>query len=180
MPKTIETTVYKYEEMEDKAKEKAREWYHLMSCHDKWWTDVYEDAEQAGIKITEFDIDRGSMINGEFDGKTPFQVAMYIRYNHGVTCETHKTAVKYLQAWEVLGPEPDDHTNTPSGDYDYDTAQAWEKKKEDIDVEFKQAILEDYLSTLRQEYEYKTSKECIEENIIANEYTFTAKGKRFG
>ena len=33
---------------------------------------------------------------------------------------------------------------------------------------------------LEREYEYLTSDESVEETIIANEYTFTEAGRRFG
>lgn len=40
------------------------------------------------------------------------------------------------------------------------------------------AELEDYLSILRQEYDYLTSEEHAREMIEANEYTFTVDGER--
>jgi len=33
---------------------------------------------------------------------------------------------------------------------------------------------------LEQEYEYRTSDEVVDETIIANDYTFTESGRRFG
>jgi hypothetical protein len=33
---------------------------------------------------------------------------------------------------------------------------------------------------LEREYEYLTSDEAVDESIVANEYTFTAAGRRFG
>jgi len=42
----------------------------------------------------------------------------------------------------------------------------------DINVDF-----EEYLSLLRQEYEYLTSKDAIVETIQANDYEFTEEGK---
>lgn len=33
---------------------------------------------------------------------------------------------------------------------------------------------------LEREYEYQTSDEAIDETILANEYTFTETGRRFG
>ena len=34
--------------------------------------------------------------------------------------------------------------------------------------------------TLQKDYEWNQSNECVDENILANEYTFTNTGKRFG
>jgi bacillopeptidase F (M6 metalloprotease family) len=33
---------------------------------------------------------------------------------------------------------------------------------------------------LQREYDYLTSNEAVDESIEANEYTFTAEGRRFG
>ena len=33
---------------------------------------------------------------------------------------------------------------------------------------------------LEREHEYLTSDEAVDESIIANDYTFTASGRRFG
>jgi len=55
MPHTIEKTVYKFDELDLHAKERAREHYRSMACSDEWWEDTYEDAIQIanilGIKI---------------------------------------------------------------------------------------------------------------------------------
>jgi hypothetical protein len=56
--KTVEYTIYKFDELDDKAKEKARDWWRRMEnmSGDNFWTEyVIEDAEQCakclGIEI---------------------------------------------------------------------------------------------------------------------------------
>jgi len=53
--RTVETTVYQFDELSDKAKEKAREWFREASAHDEFWEFVYEDAatiaELMGINL---------------------------------------------------------------------------------------------------------------------------------
>ena len=55
MPETICTTVYRFEELSNAAKEKARYWYRALGPHDDWWDAVYEDfgriCEILGIEI---------------------------------------------------------------------------------------------------------------------------------
>ncbi len=55
MPETICTTVYRFEELSDGAKEKARDWYRALGPQDDWWDAVYEDfgriSEILGIEI---------------------------------------------------------------------------------------------------------------------------------
>ena len=48
--------------------------------------------------------------------------------------------------------------------------EEWEEK-------FLNDISNDYLKILRDEYDYRTSKEAIIESIEANEYDFTENGK---
>jgi hypothetical protein len=62
MPHTIEKTVYKFDELDLHAKERAREHYRSMACSDEWWEDTYEDAIQIanilGIKIRQRTVKR--------------------------------------------------------------------------------------------------------------------------
>lgn len=59
MPRLETTTrqLFKFEELSDKAKDKAREWYRDAGQHDEWWEFTYEDAVACagilGIKIAE-------------------------------------------------------------------------------------------------------------------------------
>jgi hypothetical protein len=53
----IERTVYRFHELSDKAKARARDHYREQGLHDQWWDFVYEDAVRVagilGISITE-------------------------------------------------------------------------------------------------------------------------------
>ncbi len=55
MPEVICTTVYRFPELSDVAKEKARSWYRELGPHDDWWDAVYEDFERIceilGIRL---------------------------------------------------------------------------------------------------------------------------------
>ena len=55
MPEVICTTVYKFAELSDVAKEQARSWYRELGPHDDWWDAVYEDFERVcdilGIRL---------------------------------------------------------------------------------------------------------------------------------
>lgn len=50
---------------------------------------------------------------------------------------------------------------------------------DDLDAAFARALSEEYLSILRQEYDYQTSEEAIKGTIEANDYDFTEDGKIF-
>ncbi len=42
--RVVETTVYQFDELDDSAKEKARDWYREVSGYDEWWDYIYSDA----------------------------------------------------------------------------------------------------------------------------------------
>lgn len=171
--KTIETKVYEYDELPtEKAKEKARAWYNEGAFDYDWYESIYEDAKNIGLKITEFDLDRHRHAKAEFINSAP-ECAEKIISEHGKNCETYKTAQAYLYELKDLGDRPSD-SDENADDSDY------EDKREEIDDEFLKSISEDYSVMLQTEYEYLGSQESIEDNIRANEYTFTEDGKRFG
>jgi hypothetical protein len=55
MPRVMETTVYKFSELSDAAKEKAREWFRQGNLDYDWWEFVYDDvatiADLIGIDL---------------------------------------------------------------------------------------------------------------------------------
>lgn len=59
MPRLETTTrqLFNFEELSDKAKAKARDWWRESSFHDEWWDATYEDAVRCaailGIEIAE-------------------------------------------------------------------------------------------------------------------------------
>ena len=46
MPQIVETTVYRLEELDDAAKDRARAWYRDIALDDDWHEFVYEDFER--------------------------------------------------------------------------------------------------------------------------------------
>lgn len=55
MPEVICTTVYRFPELSDAARAKARSWYRELWPHVDWWDAVYEDFERIceilGIRL---------------------------------------------------------------------------------------------------------------------------------
>jgi len=164
--KTI--TLYTFNELSDKAKDKARDWWRDLSINDAWYESVYEDAEQVGLKITAFDIDRGNHCDIEFiDGA--FNACNLILAQHGHHTDTYKAAQKYNLAMTAL---PD--TGTDDMEAESRNAEAADA----IEQEFKLDLENAYLATLRNEYEYINSDEYIDDVLEANEYTFEEDGTR--
>lgn len=55
MPRTMEVTVFQFDELNDEAKKIARDWYREGALDYDWWDGIYEDftriAEMIGIEI---------------------------------------------------------------------------------------------------------------------------------
>lgn len=168
---TLSITAYNFDELSDKAKDKAREWMRNSGvCMDEWWDSTYEDAANVGIKITSFDTGRGQEIDGKVEDTE--STAHRIVKDHGEGCETYKTAAAYLkerdEAIEAAPKDEDGETDT----------DALDEKLDELGEEFTRAILEDYLEILCDEWAYRLSDEAIDEDIRANDYLFTAEGSR--
>jgi len=167
MARTIRTKVYKFDELNEDAKQKAIEVLSEINVDYDWWQFVYEDAENIGLKIDGFDIDRGSYCNGNFT-ISAHEVAANIIRDHGESCDTYKTAQEFL-----------DNSNEIQNKYPEMEGPDYEDEMISNEDAFLNSILEDYRVMLTNEYEYLISDEAIIETIQANEYEFTADGRRF-
>jgi hypothetical protein len=47
MPSIKQTTVYQFDELDDRAKERARDWYREGAFDYEWWDCVFDDAKQC-------------------------------------------------------------------------------------------------------------------------------------
>ncbi len=170
---TFTTTVYTFDELSDRAKENAVSRLCDINVDYEWWDCTYEDAARVGLKITGFDVGRGNSITGDFT-ESADECAEMILVDHGEGCETFKTASAYLASRGELVSRFSDGVDTDAvaegNEYDFDC------ECDELDREFKRDLLEDYLSILRNEYEYLTSEEAIIETILANEYEFDEDG----
>lgn len=161
----VTVKLYEYSELSDKAKEKARDWYLEHALEYEWWDVVYEDAENIGLKIKEFDLDRGAYCRGNVVTSIP-EVIEKILSDHGEKTETYKTAKEFEPVFKALEKMRDDDAA------DFDT------KWDEAEREFLHAIFEDYRIMLQKEADYLTSDEAITEAIEANQYEFNEDGTR--
>lgn len=176
MARTVRTKVYKFSELSNEAKEKAIQQFWDVNVSYEWWESIYEDAANIGLKITDFDIDRGNC-NGEFTMDAD-DVAKAIVENHGEGCQTYKTAINFIQECKaVIDSTPvvfDEGTEDEYEDYSDRNYQI-----EELEIAFRESLCEDYRIMLRDEYEYQTSEKQVIESIEANDYEFTRDGKQF-
>lgn len=161
--KTITVNIFTFDELSEPAKENARGWYRAIDS-DQWaWETTKEDAENIGLKIISLEDHKGN--EGEFIG-TAVDTCEKIITDHGPSCDTHKTAMHYRDSLKRLSEKYDDSIED-------------EENYNNHVHEFLHDLLEDYRAMINKEIEYQNSNEYVDENIIANEYTFTDDGKRF-
>lgn len=168
--------IYSFDELPEEAKQKALENLSDINVDYDWWDYNYEDAENIGLILNEFDIGRSQVCTGVFKWGA-LECAEAILKEHGETCETHKTAIEYMKERGELVTKYSDGVNVEKvaedNDYDFD------QDCDELDKEFLKSLLEDYLSILRKEHEYRTSEGVIIETINANKYEFTEDGKLY-
>lgn len=159
--RTITKEIYTFEELSEQAKEKAREWYRQGNLDYDWWDSIYDEAEELGFKITEFDLGRANYCKIKAI-ETPKAIALNILEQHGRDCKTWKTARDFMWSRHYRKQQ------RKLGRYlDHETESE----------EFLHSLSEDYRIMLRNEWEWLNSDECVDENIIANEYEFDEEGR---
>lgn len=169
--KTKTYTVYKFDELPEEGKRKAVEKYYDINGSYDWWNFIYEDAEQIGLKISEFDIDRASYCNATFTAGA-VETAHKIEKEHGETCETYKTAKAFLAERDaIVENAPRDENG------DFEDESALDELLDECEAEFLKSLCEDYRIILTKEYEYLTSEEAIIEALRCNDYDFTENGE---
>ena len=157
MSKHVTIEIFTFDELNDKAKDKARAWWLEHGLDYKWFNDTYEDAKEIGLKITSFDLDCNRHAKGEFVSRA-FETAEKILKDHVESCETYKTAKAFIEVLEKT---------------------TGEEEITELEDNFLKSLLGDYWIILQKEYENSTSDEYVDENIKCNEYMFNANGTVF-
>jgi len=170
--RTVRTKVYSFNELSNEAQQTAINNMSDINVNHDWWTSTYEDAENIGLKITSFNLDRNRNATGEFS-LSACEVAQNVFNEHGEDCETYKTAQKFIEVWQ---PIFDDYMDENSENYE---SQELENELQQLEDNFLNELVEDYSIILQNESEYLQSDEAIKETILANDYEFTKDGNQF-
>ena len=174
--RTITTVknVYKFDELTDEQKQKAIECLYDINIDCKWRDSTFEDAKNVGLKIKEFTLNVSNFCDGYLIG-SGMETADKIIKEHGDTCGTYKLSKQFIEDWNSLVEKYSDGKNTLSvteeNIYDFDGAA------DELEDEFLNGLLDEYLSLLKKEYEYLTSEAAIVSTIEANGYEFTEEGE---
>lgn len=206
-----EDTLYKYEELSDKAKEKAIEVHSEFAADYGWWECTYEDIVRVGsilgIDIDDrpfktmggtirtepniyFTLDRGRGISFNAWYHQRDDIDIKIKEYAGIDKVLHGIADDLIEAQRLclntanaritqVGRDNGIHINVEFDVDNYDTS-SFLAKEEDIVEKIESAIKEfaDWaIDSLQTEYDYLTSREAIEESLIANECEFYESGR---
>jgi len=167
--KTISINLYSFNELSSEAQNKALSKYVTINVEHDWYDSTYEDAEQVGLKITGFDLDRNKHATGKLTLHA-LEVAQNIINNHGENCNTYKTAQKFLEEHAPIFADYMDENSEG-----YESAEN-EDKLSDLESGFLEDLLSDYADMLQNECYYLMSDEAIIETFEDNDYTFEANG----
>ena len=197
--RVVETQVFKYEELSDKAKEKALDWYRSLNMDNHFAEPVIEDAEQvAEVLGIEFARRNGSKEpavywsgfwsqgdGASFEGTYRYakgaakKVREYAPRDtelHGIADRLQKlqSRIFYRGRFEIRARGYYQHSGTM-------TAEWYDPCPDDIGDDILQELryFADWIyGKLEEAYEWENSDEVVAENIIANEYEFDEEGRR--
>ena len=207
MPRTVENTVYKFDELSERAKEKAREWYRRGTDEDSWWSEcVLEDAAQIaeilGIELKQHPV---KLMGGTTVYKPCIWWSGFSCQGDGASYEgvyrRKPDAPKAIRAHasrdEKLHAIADDLDAqvsvesvriVQSGNYYHEYSMdctAYDEEGEECEAEVSKAYTEPLRAfakwiyrSLEAEYTYRQSNEAVDDDIRANEYEFAADGSR--
>lgn len=174
--RTINITLYKFDELPAEAQEKAISRYSDINVDYCWWDSIYDDAWNINLKIEEFDTFTSYYIKGRlmYDA---IDVADSILKEHGKDTDTHRLAEQYVSDYNK---SIDKFCNTRDiKDISSDKFDDFEAELEPYSEQFEEGLLDCYWRMLRDEYDHLTSEEQIKEALIANEYEFTIEGESY-
>jgi hypothetical protein len=166
--KTITINLYSYNELSEKSQQKAIELLHDLNLEHEWWKFTYEDAERVNLKIDSFDLDRADYCKGHFITVAETTATLILK-EHGEESTTFKTAKAFLN--DYLPKKKQFEKENPGWHFTH------QDEATELEEDFLEAILKCYLKILKDEVEYRESKEQILESIHANDYLFFEDGK---
>ena len=203
--RVIKKEIFKYEELDDRAKDKAKDWYRQFIFQDSCdWEFVFEDAKRAA-DILGIDIDhrRGSRepaiyFSGFWSQGDGACFEGSYRYAKGATKkireyapqdkELHRIADE-LQTIQRRNFYKLYATIRQRGHYNHSGCMSVSVEHKDDpyrdigdaedDITQLMRDFADWIyDQLEKEYEYQCSDNVVEESIIANEYEFYGDGRR--
>lgn len=203
--RTVEIKVYRFDELSDEAKEKARAWWRQSSEGDQYWFESIFDDFESICKIL------GIRLDGYKTGQKSIFFSGFCSQGDGASWAGHysheknagKNIRKYAPKDETLHAIADRLTAiqrpyfyglrakvSQSGRYSHEmtmgidwteTENGREVKREDEDelLDAFRDLARWLYQTLEREYDWQNADAQVDELIRANEYEFNEDGSRF-
>ena len=188
--KTVSVDLYTFDELSDKAKERAREWFRVdYPDSDIFSEPVYNMAREAfaffGVDASDIAFSGfwsqgdGASFTGEFRASLISPAA-----DLAAEFPTHKTLHGLHARLTTVGHPDDSRVNiTRSGHYVHShtmniDADEYSRDDERELLSILRGLADWLYRLLESEYDYLVSDECVDESIISNGYHFTIDGKR--
>lgn len=188
--RTETDTIYKFNELSESAKEKARDWYRDGCLNYEWWDAVYELATTAG-EMLGISIDNiyfkgfyvqgsGACVTGSYSYNKGWKKKLEKEFG-GTLLEELVAIGNELQAVQsrafyklsaTLSHQEDSYSSISVEHED-----RWAEANEEQELKDALESFEHWVfRKLEQEYEYLTSDEAVDEAIEINEYDFYEDG----
>jgi len=180
--------IYKFEELPDDGKQACVDKCRYINTDHEWWDDDYrqEKAKEYGIELGDrmyFDLGRSFYIS--FPDMTITDGSLLLKavgidlrtkaargmIDYGMSVNNHVRADGFWYVNTYYDPDEGLKGMTV-------TTLAVQSYLDRISS-FITDMLQSFLIQLRDEYEYQTSDEAIEETLTCNEYEFTADGTMY-
>lgn len=173
--KIIETKIYTFDELNDAAKEKARDWWRDGSDY-AWGDDAIKSIEELakhfGGKMKDWSIDWANSSYSSARFEMPEMESELILNLLGQLGTYNPETLKGNGDCKLTGYCADE-------DAIDGFRKAFHAGERDLE-KLMQAAFDTWLESAQSDYEYQNSDEQVGETILANEYTFTETGKREG
>jgi len=191
--KTITVNLYSYDELSEKAKEKALEEMKDINTNYDWWDAVYDDAKEIG-KLMGIEIDEiyfsGFWSQGDgacFEGTYSYKKDSVNAVKEYAPSDTEvqeiaknlfdiqKKHFYQLTAGVKHSGRYSHENSTDIAVFNKDSSSEYQVDCEELEKELR-SFMKWIYSQLEKQYDYLSSKAVIEDTINSNDYYFSEDG----
>lgn len=180
-------TVYKFNELADKVKEKVRDRYRKDYPDTEWWCPIYEDviskSKEYGITLEDEDIQfTGFWSQGDGASFVSKEINNY-KFADKVGIKANKEVLDTIELYIDRTIVNYSHENSVHATAVYnDLPSKYENKAEELTdklEEVKNMLCTELYNNLENYYDELTSDEYIDNEIMENDLEFLGDGTRF-
>ena len=174
--RTMETTLYQFEELSTEAREKAIESNATINIDFDWWDCTYESVKEMGITINSFDIYHRdisiTIVDSDYTARQ-----MVKKYGEGM--EVFASSKQFIEDRDALVKRLGEGNDIDGYSVKDEFFEEFDEEIENLEEEYRKEMAENIFTWLEEEYFYLQSEESIAQALIDNEYEFTKDGKKW-